>query len=841
MDPDDSRNILENDQLPLKAVAMVTAAVEEGDYQLANELLTASVDYAPKDSDLANLRFRVEGELQRQRNKELVAEIETRLRGRESSFTNLEAFQAVRDDLIRLADLDPESEMLQDLQDRLTDAFDKSLAASTKAKQWAEAETLLVDFSKLFPLEYLETQRVRLTEAERVAGFKLEMTPERQSAVDSRRERLLALLKEPKFDSEWEIALQVPFKEMIALLPAGHPAMEPIRKQIAEQYIGRAEESRASRLTSQATALLERGETFYTGFAGFTQQRALIAETDAEIAAERAEKARIARIDRALETVITQARDNQIAPANEALQALQRDVAESSNQDTAKLTQARTAVASAYGRLSELVATKEDWGQALKLLGQGLALSPDDPQLLGQKQTYDTEYQKVKAVEDLKSLLSGSKPINRGELQRHVAQVKKDFPDKYESKYRGEFTRLAAARFQSLPVESTRDLGILSDELNTLAGAFGNGIGANARKELDGRIATRMNKLASDSQRAAAKTYQQRAVALKLVPGDGKVAKTEIPVPDPRADEGIKLVKAGKITAAAALLSAVQKDAPKALNLPKFQSEYRAREAAARTEFAKYKRYEDARQARRGKRFLENALAYWSDNTEWAKKLNGITSGTSIAARGACSPRIAGLGARARASCWDKVGNSRGPTLVVVPAGGGIAKPFAIGKLEVSVADYNLFCRNGGSCSPIGGDGKLPATGISLQQAEAYASWLSQNTGATYRLPTDSEWEHAANAGGKAAKGKNFNCTVVVSGQTLKGQSLRTAQAGKPNGWGLINYIGNAREWAKSGGGIVARGGAHTEPMSRCKISLRETHSGGADPVTGFRIVRELG
>ena len=359
------------------------------------------------------------------------------------------------------------------------------------------------------------------------------------------------------------------------------------------------------------------------------------------------DRAEEAGIGSALETVIAQARDNQIALANEALQALERDVAKGSHQEIAKLTEARTAIASAYGRLSELVATQEGWGQALKLLMQGLALSPDDTQLLGQKQTYDNEYQKVRAVEDLKSLLSGSKPVDRAQLRRQVMQIKKDFPDKYASK----------------------------------------------------------------------------------------------------------------------------------------------------------------------------------------------CSGT----RGACSQNMAGLDKRARASCWDQVSNSRGPTLVVVPAGNGIAKAFAIEKLEVSIADDNLLCRNASSCGPIAGDGKLPATGISVPQAQAYARWLSKNTGATYRLPTDFEWEHAANAGGRAAKSKNFNCTVVVSGQTLKGQSLRTAQAGKPNGWGLINYVGNAREWAKSSTGIVARGGAHTAPMSRCKVSLRDAHSGGANAVTGFQIMRELG
>ena len=48
------------------------------------------------------------------------------------------------------------------------------------------------------------------------------------------------------------------------------------------------------------------------------------------------------------------------------------------------------------------------------------------------------------------------------------------------------------------------------------------------------------------------------------------------------------------------------------------------------------------------------------------------------------------------------------------------------------------------------------------------------------------------------------------------------------------------RDLSIPGGGIVARGGSFTDPLGRCKISLSEKHSGKADPVTGFRLVREL-
>ena len=140
-----------------------------------------------------------------------------------------------------------------------------------------------------------------------------------------------------------------------------------------------------------------------------------------------------------------------------------------------------------------------------------------------------------------------------------------------------------------------------------------------------------------------------------------------------------------------------------------------------------------------------------------------------------------------------------------------------------------------------GRDASLPVTGISLQQAQAYAQWLSQKTGARYRLPTSEEWAFAANAEGKLPSQSEYNCRVESGGTVIKGLSLVDAQSGKPNGWGLINFVGNAQEWVTAGGGVAVRGGAFEDPLTRCGVDLAKPHSGGADAVTGFRLVRELG
>jgi serine/threonine protein kinase len=206
-----------------------------------------------------------------------------------------------------------------------------------------------------------------------------------------------------------------------------------------------------------------------------------------------------------------------------------------------------------------------------------------------------------------------------------------------------------------------------------------------------------------------------------------------------------------------------------------------------------------------------------------------------------CTPNLATFGSRGRGQCYDYLPGSstEGPRLVVVPAGNGVAKPFAIGRHEVSVGQWNAYCRLSGNCDPqTGQSDQVPITNIGVNDAIAYASWLSNGTKHTYRLPTDAEWEHAASASGPASVSPN--CINPQAG--LLGDDLFEVNRGGQNAWGIMNYRGNAQEWVIGpSGGYEARGGAYNDRLGTCEIELSRPHAGNADEVTGFRLVRELG
>jgi formylglycine-generating enzyme required for sulfatase activity len=208
-----------------------------------------------------------------------------------------------------------------------------------------------------------------------------------------------------------------------------------------------------------------------------------------------------------------------------------------------------------------------------------------------------------------------------------------------------------------------------------------------------------------------------------------------------------------------------------------------------------------------------------------------------------------------------------------------IPLPFAIGVSPLSVAKYEAVigasprvaaipAASRGGWSPSrpssppasAGNPALPVTGVSYDDAVAFAARLSAATGETYRLPSETEWEYACRAGthGRYSCGDVIDATAATfapaPGPTAPG-------AFPPNAFGLYDMHGNVREWtadlwhetydttlpdgsaAMEGQGSmrVVRGGAWCDgpAMLRSAARMRWTQFSGS-PAIGFRVVRTL-
>jgi serine/threonine protein kinase len=202
---------------------------------------------------------------------------------------------------------------------------------------------------------------------------------------------------------------------------------------------------------------------------------------------------------------------------------------------------------------------------------------------------------------------------------------------------------------------------------------------------------------------------------------------------------------------------------------------------------------------------------------------------------GACSDVSAGT--TGPTFCRDNLAKGgRGPEMALIPAGFELGT-YAIMRNEASVADYNLYCSNTKGCTPASGaDPDLPMVNISYDDMQKYAAWLSQVSGAKYRLPTRQEWLRAA--GGRGKTDADANC--VVPGRDPRGMALRATTAGNQNLFGLHNMFGNAQEVATlATGGLAALGGAIGDELILCQSEYSQPFR-QPDGRTGFRLLREM-
>ncbi|MDX8410479.1 MAG: formylglycine-generating enzyme family protein [Mariprofundaceae bacterium] len=133
-----------------------------------------------------------------------------------------------------------------------------------------------------------------------------------------------------------------------------------------------------------------------------------------------------------------------------------------------------------------------------------------------------------------------------------------------------------------------------------------------------------------------------------------------------------------------------------------------------------------------------------------------------------------------------------------------IKKGFWMGEYEVTFEQYDHFCKKTGNTrvnDEHWGRGQRPAIYIKWYNAQAFADWLSRETGHTYRLPTEAEWEYAARAGTTTAFSWGDNpddFPTYAWNSSNTDEKSHPVGLKRPNPWGLYDMHGNVWEWTGS-------------------------------------------
>lgn len=195
---------------------------------------------------------------------------------------------------------------------------------------------------------------------------------------------------------------------------------------------------------------------------------------------------------------------------------------------------------------------------------------------------------------------------------------------------------------------------------------------------------------------------------------------------------------------------------------------------------------------------------------------------------------------------------------------------FDVSAREITIGEFKVFLRLTGlpATSPALEilAHELPVVNITWFDAMAYTRWLSEFTGEHYTLPTEEQWEYAAQAGNGAGTqfswgnlpGTNLaNCRDC--GSRWSDISVAPVASFAANNFGLFDMHGNAAEWTlgcfheqdeqverringhrlSTCRNAAIRGGSFRNSANRVRVWQRAGYDSarGADDI-GFRVVR---
>ncbi len=183
---------------------------------------------------------------------------------------------------------------------------------------------------------------------------------------------------------------------------------------------------------------------------------------------------------------------------------------------------------------------------------------------------------------------------------------------------------------------------------------------------------------------------------------------------------------------------------------------------------------------------------------------------------------------------------------------------FQLGKTEVTQGQWQAVMGNNPSEFKNCGD-NCPVENVSWEDIQIFIKKLNAQTGKTYRLPSEAEWEYACRAGQDSSHcgGNDVNAVALYGDNS--GSKTHAVGGKQANAWGLHDMSGNVWEWvqdsshsdynnAPSNGsawlgtesvGRVQRGGSWFDNSRFTRAAIRYG-STNRNSWVGFRLARTL-
>lgn len=151
-----------------------------------------------------------------------------------------------------------------------------------------------------------------------------------------------------------------------------------------------------------------------------------------------------------------------------------------------------------------------------------------------------------------------------------------------------------------------------------------------------------------------------------------------------------------------------------------------------------------------------------------------------------------------------------------------ISKDYYIGETEVTQELWTAVM--GTNPSSFTSGSQLPVEWVSWNDCQTFITKLNSLTGATFRLPTEAEWEFAARGGNKS-QGYTYSGSNNIDDVAIISNTTHAVKTKSPNELGIYDMSGNVWEWCQDWYGSYPSA-AVTDPTGPTSGSYRVDRGG---------------
>ncbi len=255
------------------------------------------------------------------------------------------------------------------------------------------------------------------------------LTDLRQSAAQREAQRRVVTVERMKqsietllasqIDDGWPAAIEAQLQQLAAAVPENDTYLGDARQRTAALYMRRAVELRRSQRIAEAGRMLERGRELGADPTALLVEDKLLAEARAQQQSDDKVRARAAQLSALKEKLLVQAQANQVI---DALATLQQLGANLPKKDTFLVDEAPQAIARGYLRIASITVREGRYKEAINLVDRARDLVRSSDELAAVRKRY-ARYQAIDGM------LANRRSIDAQALRKELAELAQPDPD----------------------------------------------------------------------------------------------------------------------------------------------------------------------------------------------------------------------------------------------------------------------------------------------------------------------------------------------------------------------------------------------------------------------------